>query len=195
MNSAASSLTIVLLLAASAAMGAEAPAREYMASIHDAQWLASEEKGECLLQQEIPGVGDTKLRQSRQEPLTFELHIAQDVSLGTQCQVMIAPPPWRHGMPTQSLGTIKIVPGAEHIQAKGSAAQKVYQGLAEGMMISFDCEKKDTPLSNIRVVISPVRYLIALPDFQRCVASLASQKKVATKTPAKAKAKAKTKKK
>jgi hypothetical protein len=95
--------------------------------------------------------------------------------------VQIGPPPWRHGIPIQSLGTIKIVPGAEHIQAKGGAAQKIYQGLEAGMMTSFNCKKKDTAMSDVRVVISPVRYRIALPDFQRCIARLASKQKTVSK--------------
>jgi hypothetical protein len=149
--------------------------------------MASQEDGECLLQHDIPGFGNAKLRQSRREPLSFELHITQDVSLGNQCDVQIGPPPWRHDIPTQSLGTIKIVPGAEHIQAKGGAALKIYQGLEAGMMTSFNCSKKDTPLSGVRVVISPVRYLIALPDFQRCVTTLASKKESSPKPVPKAK--------
>ncbi len=184
MNLSSSSLTTFLLLTlvANPALSAGAPVREYQAPMHDSQWMASEEKGECLLQHDIPGFGDTKLRQSYREPLSFELHITQDVSLGTQCQVAIGPPPWRHGIPSQSLGTIKIVPGAEHIQAKGGAAQKIYQGLEAGMMASFDCNKKGLPLSRVRVVISPVRYHVALPDFQRCIASLANKKKAVSKS-------------
>lgn len=195
MNSPPSNLTLSLLLSlfAGTVLGMEAPVREYMASIHDSQWLASEEKGECLLQHDIPGFGDTKLRQSHEEPLSFELHITQEVSLGNQCQVQIVPPPWRHDMPSQDLGTIKIVPDAKHIQAKGAAATKIYQGLEAGMMTIFNCEKKDTPLSRVRVVISPVRYYVALPDFQRCVTSLASQKKAAPKPIKKTAAKATTK--
>jgi hypothetical protein len=180
-------ISLLLALATSHALAVETMVQEYMASMHESQWLASEEKGECLLQHDIPGVGDTKLRQSRQEPLSFELNITQGVILGTQCQVEIAPPPWRHGMPTQGLGTIKVVPGAEHIQAKGSAAQKVYQGLATGMMPSFVCEQKNAPLSKVRVVISPVRYLAALPDFQRCVTNLSQKKTTPKKTKAKKK--------
>lgn len=186
-----SSLTIpvVLTLAAVPVLAVDTPMREYMAPLHDSQWLASEEKGECLLQHDIPGFGDTKLRQSKREPLSFELHITQDVSLGTQCQVTIVPPPWRHDMTAQELGAIKIVPGAKHIQAKGSSASRIYQGLEAGMMTSFDCEKKDTPLTKVRVVISPVRYLVALPDFQRCIASLASKKNPSPKPAKKTKKK------
>jgi hypothetical protein len=193
MNSAASNLiiAIALTLAATPALSAGAPVREYQAPIHKSKWLASQEKGECLLQHEIPGLGNTKLRQSRRDPLSFELHITQEVSLGTQCQVEIAPPPWRHGLPIQSLGTIKIVPGAEHIQAKGGAAQKIYQGLEAGMMTSFNCEKKDSPLSKVRVVISPVRYLMALPDFHKCITSIASKKKPSSKSAKKPKSKKK----
>ncbi len=174
-------IPVILTLAAVPVLAVDTPMREYMAPLHDSQWMASKEKGECLLQHDIPGFGDSKLRQSRREPLSFELHIAQEVSLGTQCQVEIAPPPWRHDMSIQDMGTIKIVPGAKHIQAKGSAAQRIYQGLEAGMMTSFSCGEKDAPLSKVRVVISPVRYLVALPDFQRCVASLASKKKVPSK--------------
>jgi hypothetical protein len=182
MNLAYSRETVILLLTLAAPiLSADTAVREYIAPMHDSLWLASEEKGECLLQHDIPGFGSTKLSQSRREPLSFELHITQDVALGTQCQVAISPPPWRHGISSQSLGTIKIVPGAEHIQAKGGAAQKIYQGLEAGMMASFDCTQAGAPLSQVRVVISPVRYLVALPDFQRCVASLASKKKVASK--------------
>jgi hypothetical protein len=137
--------------------------------------MAYRENGECLLQHNIPGLGDTKLRQSKREPLSFELNITQDVSLGSQCRVVIGPPPWRHGVPTQSLGTIKIVSGAEHLQAKGGAAKKIYHGLGAGMITSFNC-------TNVRAVISPVRYLTALDDFQKCIGSLASIKKTSSKT-------------
>ncbi len=184
-------IPLILTLASASALGADSPVREYMAPLHDSQWLASEEKGECLLQHDIPGFGDITLRQSKQEPLSFELRVSQDVSLGTQCHVAIGPPSWRHDMSTQDLGMIKIVPGAKHLQAKGSAASKIYQGLEAGMMTSFDCERKDTPLSKVRVVISPVRYLIALPDFQRCVTSLASKKKTASKAAPKSASKSK----
>lgn len=189
MKLALSTIGISLALATGPALGAGPPAREYMAPLHDSQWTASQQDGECLLQHNIPGIGNTKLRQGKRSPLSFELHITQDVSLGTQCRVEIGPPPWRHGIPSQSLGTINIVPGAEHLQAKGGAAQKIYHGLESGMMPSFNC-------TNVRVVISPVRYLIALPEFQRCVSSLASKKETPSKTAKKAAPKiTKTKKK
>lgn len=178
-----SSRTIILLLTlvAGPVVAAGTLVREYMTPMHDSQWIASQEKGECLLQHDITGFGDTKLRQSKRDPLSFELHIAQDVSLGTQCQVTIGPPPWRHNMPTQDLGTIKIVPGAEHIQAKGGAAQKIYQGLEAGMMTNFICKQPGAASTSVKVAISPVRFLIALPDFQRCVTSLAKKAKVKKK--------------
>ncbi len=172
---------LLLVLVAGPGQSSGTAARKYMAPIHDSKWMATEEKDECLLQHEIPGFGNTKLRQSYREPLSFELNITQEVSLGTQCQVEITPPPWRHNIPTQSLGTIKIVPDAKHLQAKGGAAQKIYQGLEAGMMTSFNCEKKNTPLTKVKVVISPVRYLMALPDFQKCAAVLASKKKTVPK--------------
>jgi len=183
MNLARSNQTIILLLTlvAGPVVAAGPPIREYVTPMHDSQWLASEEKGECLLKHDITGFGNTVLRQSRREPLSFELHITQEMILGAQCQVEVGPPPWRHNIPTQSLGTIKIVPNAKHIQARGSAAQKIYQGLEAGLMTSFNCEIKGAALSKVRVVISPVRYLVALPDFQRCIAALASKKKVTPK--------------
>ena len=169
------STALILALAATPALGTGAPAREYAASIHESKWTVSQEDDHCLLQHQIPGLGNTMLRQGKNVSLSFELHITQDVSLGSQCQVVIGPPPWRHGISSQSLGTINIVPGAEHLQAKGGAAQKIYHGLEAGMMPSFNC-------TNVRVVISPVRYLIALPEFQSCVSSLASKNEASSKT-------------
>jgi hypothetical protein len=168
------STALILALAATPTVGAGTPAREYMASMHESKWTVSQEDDHCLLQHQIPGLGNTMLRQGKNVSLSFELHITQDVSLGSQCQVVIGPPPWRHGISSQSLGTIKLVPGAEHLQAKGGAAQKIYHGLEAGMMTSFSC-------TSVRVVISPVRYLIALPEFQSCVNSLASKKKPSPK--------------
>lgn len=192
-------MILILALVTSPALSAGTPAREYMAPLHDAKWMASQEKGECLLQQDIPGLGNTILRQGKRGPLSFELHITHDVNLGSQCRVEIGPPPWRHGIPNQSLGTINIVAGAEHLQAKGGAAQKIYQGLEAGMMTSFNCSSTGSQLSNVRVVISPVRYLIALPEFHKCVSSLATKKKSPAKKAKKSVAKstktAKTKKK
>jgi sodium-type flagellar protein MotY len=171
----------LLTLAWATIQGAETNPREYMATLHDAKWVASSSDGECLLQQDIPGFGNSQLRQSAQEPLRFELHITQEVDMGTQCTVAISPPPWRHGVSSTSLGVIKIVPDAKHLQAKGGAAQTIYQGLESGMQTSFNCQDQKNPLANIRVVVSPVRYLIALPEFQRCVAALESETKVAAK--------------
>jgi hypothetical protein len=176
-------LALMLPLAATPTVEAGTPAREYMASMHESKWTVSQKDDHCLLQHDIPGLGDTKLRQSKRDALSFELNITHGVNLGSQCRVEIGPPPWRHGIPSQSLGTINIVPGAEHLQAKGGSAQKIYHGLEAGMMPSFNC-------TNVRVVISPVRYLIALPEFQSCVSSLASKKKPSSK-----KATKKTKKK
>ena len=156
--------------------------------MHESKWTVSQKDDHCLLQHNIPGLGDTKLLQSKRDSLSFELNITHGVSLGSQCRVEIGPPPWRHGIPSQSLGTINIVPGAEHLQAKGGAAQKIYHGLEAGMMPSFNC-------TNVRVVVSPIRYLIALPDFQSCVSSLASKKEAPSKTVKKAAKKSKIKKK
>jgi len=155
--------------------------REYMAPLHDAKWLASEADGQCQLLHHIPGIGDTKLRQGYREPISFELHITQEISLGTHCKVEIGPPPWRHNIPVQKLGSIKLVPDAKHVMAKGSAAQKIHQALEAGMMTSFSCQQKNSPRSGIKVVISPVRYRIALPEFQKCAANL-SKIKPETKT-------------
>ncbi len=184
------SISLIVAMATSPTLGAATPAQEYMAPLHNSKWIASQEDGECILQHDIPGLGNTKLRQGKQGPLSFELHITQDVSLGSQCRVEIGPPPWRHGVSSQSLGTINIVPGAEHLQAKGGAAQKIYHGLESGMQTSFHCTAKGSQLSNVRVVISPVRYLITLPEFQKCVTSLASKKKTPTKKTKKVAAKA-----
>ncbi|MCP4125608.1 MAG: hypothetical protein GY753_00930 [Gammaproteobacteria bacterium] len=156
------------------------PAREYMAPLHDAKWLASEEDGQCQLHHLIPGIGETMLTQGYREPLSFELHVTQEINLGAQCRVEIGPPPWRHNIPTQNLGTIKLVPDAKHVMAKGSAAQKIYQALEAGMMTSFTCQRQKPTPSNIRVVISPVRYRMALPDFQKCTANLSGKKIVAS---------------
>ncbi len=152
-----------------------------MAPLHAAKWVASNPDGECLLQQDIPGFGNSQLRQNAQESLRFELHITQEVELGTQCTVEISPPPWRHGIASKSLGVIKIVPDAKHLQAKGGAALTIYQGLEAGMQTSFSCQDQNNPLANIRVVVSPVRYLAALPDFQRCIAALSEEKKSVSK--------------
>lgn len=182
-----SPLFVIFTLLTSIAAGVTA--REYMAPIHNSKWTASSSDGECLLQHDIPGFGNSILRQSAQESLRFELHISQDVDMGTQCSVEISPPPWRHDMPTQGMGTIKIVPEAKHLQAKGGAAQKIYQGLEAGMQTVFTCQSQNNPQANMRVVISPVRYLIALPSFQKCTAALASEKKVDTKPVKKSKRK------
>lgn len=169
------STALILALAATPAVATGVPAREYMASMHESKWTVSQKDDHCQLQHDIPGLGDTKLRQGKRETLSFELNITHGVSLGSQCRVEIGPPPWRHGITSQSLGTINIVPGAEHLQAKGGAAQKIYHGLEAGMMPSFNC-------TNVRVVISPVRYLIALPEFQKCIATLANKKDNPAKT-------------
>ncbi len=175
--------------------------REYVAPLHESKWLASEVEGQCQLEHHIPGIGDTKLRQGYREPISFELHITQEISLGTHCQVEIGPPPWRHNIKAQSLGTIKLVPDAKHVMAKGGAAQQIYQALEAGMMTSFSCRQQKRPLSGIKVVISPVHYRTALPEFQKCAANLGKKKpetKTAVSKPAakpKAKSKAKSKKK
>lgn len=152
----------------------------YMAPLHDAKWLATKVDDQCELQHLIPGIGETKLRQGYRAPISFELHVTQEINLGSRCQVEIGPPPWRHNIPTQQLGTIKLVPDAKHVMAKGSAAQKIYQALEAGMMTSFNCQQQKPPLSNLRVVISPVRYRMALPDFQKCAANLSGKKIVAS---------------
>lgn len=157
-----------------------------MAPIHDAKWVASSSDGECLLQHDIPGFGNSLLRQGSQEPLSFELHITQEVNLGTQCSVAIGPPPWRHGTPSEDLGNIKLVPDAKHLLAKGSAALRIFQSLEAGMQTIFTCQNQNTPLTSVRVVVSPVRYLIALPEFQRCTAALTAAKSAPSK-PAKKK--------
>lgn len=118
------SISLIVAMATSPTLGATTPAQEYMAPLHNSKWIASQEDGDCILQHDIPGLGNTKLRQGKQGPLSFELHITQDVSLGSQCRVEIGPPPWRHGVSSQSLGTINIVPGAEHLQAKGERRRR-----------------------------------------------------------------------
>ena len=65
--------------------------------------------------------------------------------------------------------------------AKGRAALKIYQALEAGLMTSFNCQRQSTPLTNVRVVISPVRYRAALPEFQKCTASLAAKKQTPKK--------------
>lgn len=149
-----------------------------MAPLHDAKWLAKEEDGRCQLQHEIPGIGNILLRQGHNEPLSFELHITQGINLGSQCVVEIRPPPWRHNIPAQNIGTIKLVPDAKHLMAQGGAARRIYQALEAGMMPGFNCRRQNSSLDNIRVVISPVRYRMALPDFRKCAANLASKKPV-----------------
>ncbi len=170
----------LLALANSPGHAVATPVREYMAPLHEAKWMASKVDEQCELQHLIPGIGETKLRQGYREPISFELHITQEISLGTQCQVEIGPPPWRHNITVQNLGTMKLVPNAKHILAKGNAAQKIYQALEAGMMPSFTCRQQNNSLSGIKVVISPVRYRVALPDFHKCAANLGSKKVVAS---------------
>ncbi len=70
-----------------------------------------------------------------------------------------------------------MVPDAKHLMAKGGAALRIFQSLEAGMQTSFTCQNPNTPLTSVRVVVSPVRYLIALPEFQKCTAALAEEKK------------------
>lgn len=178
MKTATIFLATLTLLASANTTGHAAgiPVREYMAPLHEAKWLASEEDGRCQLQHHIPGIGNTNLRQGFREPISFELHVTQEINLGTQCQVEIGPPPWRHNIPVQKLGTIKLVPDAKHLMAKGGAAQMIYQALEAGMMTSFSCQQQNKPMSGLKVVVSPVHYRTALPDFWKCAANLSSKK-------------------
>jgi hypothetical protein len=165
----------LLALAHTPGHTAGVPVHEYMAPLHQSEWLASEVDGRCQLLHQIPGIGDTKLRQGYREPISFELHLTQEISLGTQCLVEVGPPSWRHNIPVQRLGSLKLVPDAKHVMAKGGAAQKIYQALESGMQTSFSCQQQNNPQSTIKVVISPVRYGMALPEFQKCAANLGSK--------------------
>jgi len=165
----------------SSSYGAVPFATEYGASLHQSSWEFSKTADECRILHKIPRFGDAWLRRGFGEPLLVELPLKRPAPPGSHCTVTVTPPPWRHNVTTQQLGTLDMRARIGVLEAKGEMARGIYQGLEQGMMARFLCATEDQKKGALSITLSPVQFQEELPKYLKCTATLEHKELALTK--------------
>ncbi len=143
---------------------------EYSATLEDADWAAQSATHHCELVHDIPDFGRARFVQSSGKPLTLTLEVQRQKRPASHARMTSRPPPWRHGGSSGTSHNIAIGPEYTLNLTQGQAEWAINE-LERGMspFISYRARAVSQPVA---FSLQPVRFLDALPEFQRCVAGL-----------------------
>lgn len=146
----------------------------YFASrLDQSTWQVQTSDARCALQHPIPEYGTAVFARAARQALQLRIGLPESPLEAHQVTVRAVPPPWNHAARPLEFGVHPIGPAARNFELKGEQAQALFDALERGLNVEFAFGPAGLPAQAV-VSLSPVRFQLAVPDFQTCIAKLGS---------------------
>jgi outer membrane protein OmpA-like peptidoglycan-associated protein len=144
---------------------------EFGVSPTRAQWKLQGSSIECRLSQPIPWFGEAVFRQGAGEAPQFQLTSTQRLFAGT-ASLRLEAPPWHAPMAPIQLASVPVQPGRVPVQLGESLADKLMEGLLEGLAPVFDKMPSNARSGHSSVRIAGVDFGKSYGDYRSCLTKL-----------------------
>jgi outer membrane protein OmpA-like peptidoglycan-associated protein len=161
-----------LLVAMLSSGSVSAHVQTFQSSWEKSSWRVDAEPGRCALTHDIPRFGQARFEQRSGGRLVFALQADQPPVRDQSARIISEAPPWKHQTGSAPLGDFRLQQGKTPIQLPRDQALRIYAELEKGMKPVFEFADWGDGRDQVQVVLSPVRFREALPEFLTCTAGL-----------------------
>lgn len=154
---------------------AEVPARaaplQFGANLEQSTWQVQSSRERCVLRHAIPKYGSAEFSRDAGQTLQVRIDLPKSPVEPYQAALRAVPSPWNHHLSARELGTHLTNPSARSFELHGAVAQSLFDALARGQYVELGFGPVGVPAQAV-VSLSTVRFLLAAPEFQGCLAGL-----------------------
>ena len=151
------------------AVAAHAGETVFAARLDQSLWRLEASPTQCVLSHEIPDYGQARFSRRPGLGIAFSIDLPPEATLAEAAVVRAIPSPWDHDGRAQDLSRYPIPLTGSILEFTDADAQQVYAALERGMFVEIAYR----PGTDLRVVLSAVRFLEVSDTFRACAASVA----------------------
>lgn len=156
-------------LARSAAAGSVS---SYYADIDVAGWQADSSVFECLLMQQIPGLGQAVFYHQAGEALSFYLQTPDTPMQAGRALLTSQPPVWRQELGVRDLGYVDVAISKRPVTLDAQRSRLLMAELERGMVPTLMRRAWFSDQESVHVGLSPVHFGGAYAEYHACTSSL-----------------------
>ncbi|MEX0737899.1 MAG: OmpA family protein [Pseudohongiella sp.] len=144
----------------------------YYADIDVAGWQADSSVFECLLVQQIPGLGQAVFYHQAGDPLSFYLQTPNTPMQAGRALLTSQPPVWRQELEVRDLGYVDVAISQQPVTLDAQRSRLLMAELDRGMVPTLMRRAWFNDQESIHVGLSPVHFSDAYAEYHQCIAGL-----------------------
>ncbi len=144
----------------------------FQSSWEQSRWRVDSAAGHCALTHDIPRFGQARFEQLSGRRLSFSLYVEQPPARDQSASVVAEVPAWKHHATPRPLGDFRLQQGKTPMRLPRDKALRIYYELEQGMQPVIEFADWGDGRDQVQVVLSPVRFRQALPEFLSCTDKL-----------------------
>lgn len=144
----------------------------FQSNWEDSSWTVGGSSKQCSLTHRIPRFGQVRFEQSSGKRLKFSLLADQPPVREQTAHIRSEAPPWQHKSAQRDLGGFTLKQGKIPLTVPRDQALRLYYELEQGMQPTIEFDDWGDGRDTVRVVLTPVRFREALPEFLACTSGL-----------------------
>lgn len=148
--------------------------RHFQSPITESVWHTAGDPLACRLSHDIPEYGRAVFIRHAGGALEFRLDLSQRPGHDGEARIRLLPPPWKHDITPQELGTVAFSNHSSPFRLQGERAGVLLASLENGLFPTFSYRAASPVLDSVSVSLSAVNFLDSLDEFQRCTDQLLS---------------------
>lgn len=153
---------------------ARAAALQFATTLEQSAWETRAESTRCVLRHVIPDYGVAEILRLPGQGLQARVDLPKLPVVTHEVALHAVPPGWNHHARARDVGRRLVEPGARDLVLMGTEAQALFDALQQGLFVELAFGPVGAPAQAV-VSLSPVRFLLAVPAFEDCVAALSTQ--------------------
>ncbi len=144
----------------------------YYADIDEAGWHTDSTVFECLLTQQVPGLGQAVFYHQAGESLRFYLQTPATPMQAGRALLTSQPPVWRQELGVRDLGYVDVTVSKRPVALDAPLSRLLLAELERGMVPTIMRRAWFSDQESVHVGLSPVHFGGAYADYHECTASL-----------------------
>lgn len=144
----------------------------YYADIDVAGWQVDTSVFECLLVQQIPGLGQAVFYHQAGESLNFYLQTPDTPMQAGRALLTSQPPVWRQELGVRDLGYVDVTISKRPVSLDAQRSRLIMAELQRGMVPTLMRRAWFSDQESVHVGLSPVHFGVAYAEYHACTASL-----------------------
>ncbi len=144
----------------------------YYADIDVAGWHTDSSVFECLLSQQVPGLGEAVFYHQAGESLRFYLRTPDSPMQAGRALLTSQPPVWRQELGVRDLGYVDVSVSKQPVSLDAPLSRLLLAELQRGMVPTLMRRAWFNDQESVHVGLSPVHFGGAYAEYHACTASL-----------------------